>query len=92
MTETTEYITLQEALRITGLSEKTLRAKLRGHATIFGHGSWDRKEFFAFWKEANHRKTQRREEDIRIHAQLLGKSIARKTRKGRIKNGKGIES
>ena len=46
-----EYITFQEALEVTGLSEKTLRDHLRGKVTPFGRNSWDRKEFFDYWRQ-----------------------------------------
>lgn len=54
-----EYIRLPEAMLCTGLSEKTLKTKLRGRVLMIGHCSWSRKEFFDFWQyddDAKHRK------------------------------------
>jgi hypothetical protein len=56
-----EYISILEAMQITGLAEKTLRAKLRGKVTIFGKDSWDRNQFFAFWAQEHERKCQDRQ-------------------------------
>lgn len=45
-----EYITLEEVLQVTGLSEKTIRDHLRNKVTSIGRNAWDRKKFFDYWK------------------------------------------
>ena len=51
-----EYITLDEILKVTGLSEKTIREHLRGAVTSIGRNAWDRKEFFDYWKKLSYEK------------------------------------
>jgi hypothetical protein len=55
-----EYITLDEALTVTGMTEKTLKSKLRGNVVQYGKGSWKRSEFFRFlevaWNDRQHNK------------------------------------
>ncbi len=55
-----EYITLDEALTVTGMTEKTLKAKLRGNVVQYGKCSWKRSEFFRFleisWNDKQHNK------------------------------------
>ena len=63
-----EYITLDEALTVTGLAEKTLKERLRGKVTMYGHCSWDRQEFFDFFRQAWQEKRQRIENRIRTRA------------------------
>ncbi len=53
-----EYITLAEALDLTGLAEKTLREKLRGKVPMIGRSAWFREEFFQFWKDEHEQKHQ----------------------------------
>ena len=56
-----EYIVLDEALRITGLAEKTLRNHLRGQVTIIGRCAWNRRDFFSYWKRlSNNKQTEKR--------------------------------
>jgi len=76
-----EYITIEEALLCTGLSEKTLKAKLRGCVTRFGQGSWDRAEFFDFWRQENVRKRERKQKDSQVDARILINRLANTTRK-----------
>ena len=51
-----EYITLNEALQVTGLSEKTLRDHMRGNVTPLGRMAYDRKEFFEYWRGLFHNR------------------------------------
>jgi len=74
--KTAEYITIDEAMLCTGLAEKTLKARLRGHVTMFGHGSWDRLEFFEFWREDDMMKRSKRNDSMRIQAQIIAKDLA----------------
>jgi len=52
----TEYITLDEALKVTGLAEVTLRDHMRGRVTAIGRNAWDRDEFFEYWKKLHNEK------------------------------------
>lgn len=63
-----EYIGIEEALTVTGLAEKTLKERLRGRVTMYGHASWDRQEFFDFFKEAWREKRSRLEDRTRTKA------------------------
>ena len=54
-----EYITMTEARHATGLSEKTLKERLRGRVTLIGRNSYDRVEFFAYWKQEANRKREK---------------------------------
>jgi hypothetical protein len=51
-----EYITLEEALKVTGLSEKTLKCHMRGAVPKFGRNAWDRQEFFDYWRKSHNEK------------------------------------
>lgn len=62
-----EYITLEEVLKVTGLSEKTIREHLRGAVTCIGRNAWDRKEFFDYWKKNFYAKQKERQlETVKI--------------------------
>lgn len=54
-----EWIKLKTAMRITGFTESTLRNKLKYRVTFIGKYSFDREEFFDFWREEN--RTKRKE-------------------------------
>lgn len=54
-----EYITIDEALKITGLAEKTLKEHLRGRVPMIGKSSWSRKEFFDHWRKEFEIKQQK---------------------------------
>ncbi|MFH1022519.1 MAG: hypothetical protein V1809_03960 [Planctomycetota bacterium] len=52
-----EYIAIEEALQITGLSRKTLLEILRGQVPMVGHNGFLRREFFEFWRLRFEQKT-----------------------------------
>lgn len=54
-----EYITLQEAKDVTDFTETTLKNELRGKVAKYGSGSWDRKEFFAYYRKRWERRGRR---------------------------------
>ena len=62
-----EYITLDEALKTTGLSEKTLKDHMRGSVPAIGKNSWDRNEFFDYWKKLfDEKRTEKRAKNARV--------------------------
>lgn len=69
----TEYITLKEALVVTGLAEKTLKEHLRGCVPMIGKNAWFRKEFFDYWKQQFDCKQQKINETPTIINEILEK-------------------
>ena len=67
-----EYIKFEEAIAVTGLAEKTLRAKLRGHVAIVGHNAYLRKEFFEYWRQAGLQKISSKTDQDSAAATALG--------------------
>jgi hypothetical protein len=66
-----EYISISEALEVTGLAEKTLRAKLRGKVPMFGRNSYDRQRFFDFWNHEFEQKClERRKKATALRIQI----------------------
>ncbi|MFC1582502.1 hypothetical protein ACFL4W_03070 [Planctomycetota bacterium] len=46
-----EYILLDEAEKVTGLTAKTLKEKLRGKVPMIGHNAYFRADFFSYWRQ-----------------------------------------
>ena len=70
-----EYITLEEALKTTGLSEKTLRDHLRGTVPSIGRNAWFRKDFFDYWKRQFENRTNKNAFRSKKIQELLGNAI-----------------
>jgi hypothetical protein len=63
-----EYITVAEAMAVTGLSEKTLKARLRGRVPMVGQQAWFREDFFGFWRAEADRKKKAARDNAYINA------------------------
>lgn len=70
-----EYITIEEALMVTGLAEKTLKEHLRGCVPMIGKGSWSRKEFFDYWLNQFDIKQSKIHENPEVINQIMEKII-----------------
>ena len=66
-TQGNEYIMLDEALKTTGLSEKTLKDHMRGSVPAIGKNAWDRQEFFDYWKKLfDEKRAEKRAKNARV--------------------------
>jgi len=72
-----EYITLEEALTVTGLAEKTLRDHMRNTVTAIGRNACDREEFFEYWKKLKEEKQHKSEKKSKRRQELVKNIIDR---------------